>query len=64
LACGLSVDPSVACHRVATAEAEACIYQVLPALLKKLDIDFTIDESGLRSGPEEERGDSPPPAVS
>lgn len=38
------------------------MHQVLPALLKKLGIDFTMDESQLRNGPEEERRDSPRPA--
>jgi hypothetical protein len=42
---------------------------VLPALLKKLDINFTMDESEFRNGPEventeieEEHEESPPPA--
>jgi hypothetical protein len=38
------------------------LHQVLPALLKKLDIDFAVDESELRNGPEEQRRDSPRPA--
>jgi transcriptional regulator with XRE-family HTH domain len=38
------------------------MHQVLPALLKKLDIDFAVDESELRNGPEEQRRDSPRPA--